>query len=178
MVTEEDLRSDIRFYFDGQVRILDNVRTTDMVMPWLRSEAMRTGTKEGCNEGDCGACTCLVGSLSESGDLRFSVINTCIYPLAYLDGAWLISVETLSRSGALCSAQSGMLPLNASQCGFCTPGFVMAMVYAQITKKDHRQNVLYIMTAYLGLRLARTLASSSSALFGLAFWPRLVKRVF
>ena len=111
MGIEEDLRGDIRFYFDGQIRILDDVRATDMVMHWLRSEAMRTGTKEGCNEGDCGACTCLVGSLSESGDLRFSVINTCIYPLAYLDGAWLISVETLSRSGSLCSAQSGMLPL-------------------------------------------------------------------
>lgn len=165
MSTEEDSRCEIRFYFDGRVRILDDVRATDMVMPWLRSEAMRTGTKEGCNEGDCGACTCLVGSLSESGDLRFSVINTCIYPLAYLDGAWLISIETLSRSGSLCSAQSGMLPLNVSQCGFCTPGFVMAILYAQITKKVQTPEQVLAgnlcrCTGYGGLIEATRLAQS------------------
>ena len=136
MEKQQDPRGHIRFYFDGQMRTLANVRTTDMVMRWLRSEAMSTGTKEGCNEGDCGACTCIVGYLNESGILQFRLINTCIYPLAYLDGAWLISVETLSSYGSLASVQSQLVSLNVSQCGFCTPGFVMAIFYAQISQQD------------------------------------------
>ena len=119
MEIQQDLRNHIRFYFDGELRTLNDVRPSDMVMRWLRSEAMRTGTKEG----DCGACTCIVGHLNESGVIQFRLINTCIYPLAYLDGGWLISVETLSSTGSLASVQREMLPLNLSQCGFCTPGF-------------------------------------------------------
>ena len=136
MEKQQDLRSHIRFYFDGQLRIVEDVRTTDMAMRWLRSEAISTGTKEGCNEGDCGACTCIVGHLNESGVIQFRLVNTCIYPLSYLDGAWLISVETLSSRGSLASVQSEMLRLNVSQCGFCTPGFVMAIFYAQISQQD------------------------------------------
>ena len=136
MEIQQDLRNHIRFYFDGELRTLNDVRPSDMVMRWLRSEAMRTGTKEGCNEGDCGACTCIVGHLNESGVIQFRLINTCIYPLAYLDGGWLISVETLSSTGSLASVQREMLPLNLSQCGFCTPGFVMATFYAQISEQD------------------------------------------
>ena len=64
MEIQQDLRSHIRFYFDGELRTLNNVGTSDMVMRWLRSEAVRTGTKEGCNEGDCGACSCIVGYLN------------------------------------------------------------------------------------------------------------------
>ena len=135
METQLDSRSHIKFYFDGELRTLKNVHPSDMVMRWLRSEAMQTGTKEGCNEGDCGACTCIVGHLNGSGAIEFRLINTCIYPLSYLDGGWLISVETLSRSGSLASVQSEMLPLNLSQCGFCTPGFVMAIFYAQISEQ-------------------------------------------
>ena len=136
MEKQQDLRSHIRFYFDGQLRTVEAVSTTDMVMRWLRSEVNSTGTKEGCNEGDCGACTCIIGHLNESGVIQFRLVNTCIYPLSYLDGAWLISVETLSNRGALASVQSEMLPLNVSQCGFCTPGFVMAIFYAQIRQQD------------------------------------------
>ena len=72
METQLDSRSHIKFYFDGELRTLKNVHPSDMVMRWLRSEAMQTGTKEGCNEGDCGACTCIVGHLNGSGAIEFS----------------------------------------------------------------------------------------------------------
>ncbi len=132
MDTDYNSRDYVTFYFGGELVVLDDVSTTDMVLPWLRYNALMTGTKEGCNEGDCGACTCIVGRLSEAGEFDFSLINACIFPLVYLDGSWLISVDSLSHNGSISSAQFEVMSKNGSQCGFCTPGFVMAITYAQI----------------------------------------------
>jgi xanthine dehydrogenase small subunit len=116
----------IRFLLDGQVRELADVEPTLTVLNWLRYEARRTGTKEGCAEGDCGACTVVLGEL-EGGRVRFRAVNACILFVPMLDGRALFTVESLGREGALHPIQQAMVDSHGSQCGFCTPGFVMSL---------------------------------------------------
>jgi xanthine dehydrogenase small subunit len=116
----------IRFLLDGQVRELSDVDPTLTVLNWLRYEARRTGTKEGCAEGDCGACTVVLGEL-EGGRVRFRAVNACILFAPMLDGRALFTVESLGREGDLHPVQQAMVEAHASQCGFCTPGFVMSL---------------------------------------------------
>jgi xanthine dehydrogenase small subunit len=120
----------IRFLLDGEVRELADVDPTLTVLNWLRYEARRTGTKEGCAEGDCGACTVVLGEL-EGGRVRFRAVNACILFAPMLDGRALFTVESLGREGALHPVQQAMVDLHGSQCGFCTPGFVMSLYAVQ-----------------------------------------------
>jgi xanthine dehydrogenase small subunit len=101
--------------FDPQTTVLD----------WLRIQAQRTGTKEGCAEGDCGACTVVVGEL-QGDSIRYRAFNACILLLATLDGKQLITVEDLASDG-LHPVQQALVDHHGSQCGFCTPGFVMSL---------------------------------------------------
>jgi len=118
----------IRFILDGRVRELDGVDPTLMVLDWLRGAERRCGTKEGCREGDCGACTVVLAELA-SGELRYRAVNACILFLPALDGKALFTVESLSAPGEpLHPVQKAMVDCHASQCGFCTPGFVMSLV--------------------------------------------------
>lgn len=119
----------IRFLLDGQQIELDNVDPTRTVLQFLREDLGRTGTKEGCAEGDCGACTVVVVEPNDNGDdLSFLAINSCIQFLATLDGKELITVESLAPEGAaLHPVQRAMVENHGSQCGFCTPGFVMSL---------------------------------------------------
>ena len=114
----------IRFVHRGQVVQVQGVAPTTSVLAWLREHAGRSGTKEGCNEGDCGACTVLVGSLSPGGALQFKPINSCIQFLPTLDGKALLTVDDL---GGQHPAQQAVVACHGSQCGFCTPGFVMSL---------------------------------------------------
>ena len=104
-----------------------NPNTT--VLDWLRGNQL-VGTKEGCASGDCGACTAVVGELvtiNEENLIQYKSINTCI-ALAYtLIGKHLITVEGLSEADGLHPVQKAMITENGSQCGFCTPGFVMSL---------------------------------------------------
>ena len=108
---------------------LGEINPNTTVLEWLRSNQL-VGTKEGCASGDCGACTAVVGelaSINNKSEIQYKTINTCI-ALAYsLIGKHLITIEGLSEGTKLHPVQKAMVIENGSQCGFCTPGFVMSM---------------------------------------------------
>ena len=116
----------IRFVMDGEIRTLESCDPTRTVLEWLREDQRRTGTKEGCAEGDCGACTVVVGELFGEA-VRYRAINACIVFLPMLHGRELITVESLGSSKDMHPVQKTLADLNGSQCGFCTPGFVMSL---------------------------------------------------
>jgi len=93
---------------------------------WLRERLRRVGTKIVCSEGDCGACTVLVGTPG-AGRLAYRAVDSCIAFLWQLDGCHVITVDGLANGAELHPAQSAMAESFGSQCGFCTPGFVMAL---------------------------------------------------
>ena len=120
-------RSEIRFVLNDRDIALQRVGAGDTLLDHLRIARRLTGTKEGCAEGDCGACTVLVGRLQE-GVLRYEPVNACIRLLASLDGCHVVTIEYLSGPGGrLHPVQQAMVEHHASQCGFCTPGFVMSL---------------------------------------------------
>jgi len=121
------IRNEVRFLLNGTRVTLSDVRPDRTLLDYLRLDRRLTGTKEGCAEGDCGACTVLVGRLS--GDsLVYEGVNACIRFLASLDGCHVVTVEHLKRpDGSLHPVQQALVDFHGSQCGFCTPGFVMAL---------------------------------------------------
>lgn len=117
----------IRFYYQGAVREVSNAAPTQTILQHLREDLGCTGTKEGCAEGDCGACTVVIGSL-ENGALQMKAVNSCIQFTPTLDGKALFSVEDLQQpDGRLHPVQQALVECHGSQCGFCTPGFVMSL---------------------------------------------------
>jgi len=117
----------LRFILDGKVLVLAKVDPTMTVLEWLRGEAHRCGTKEGCAEGDCGACTVVLAE-PDRGRVRLRAVNACLLFLPALDGKALFTVESLrSASGELHPVQRALVECHGSQCGFCTPGFVMSL---------------------------------------------------
>lgn len=119
----------VRFLLDGRIVCTENVSCTTTVLEYLRDGLRRTGTKEGCAEGDCGACTVVLGELSGDGShVEYRAINSCIRFLPTIDGQELVTVESLlPGDGSLHPVQQAMVDHHASQCGFCTPGFVMSL---------------------------------------------------
>ncbi len=125
----------IRFVHRGGIVEMAGADTTRTLLDWLREDVRCSGTKEGCAEGDCGACTVLVGERDASArdGVRWRNVNACIQLLPMLDGKALLTVEDLEPAARACGqalhpAQQALVECHGSQCGFCTPGFVMSMV--------------------------------------------------
>jgi xanthine dehydrogenase small subunit len=117
----------IRFIRRGELVSLANVTPDRTLLEVLREDLSCTGTKEGCGEGDCGACTVVLGEV-EGGALKYRAINSCIRLAQSIDGMALWTVEDLAADdGTLHPAQEAMVRCHGSQCGFCTPGFVMSL---------------------------------------------------
>lgn len=117
----------IRFYYQGQIQQVSNAAPTRTLLQHLREDLHCTGTKEGCAEGDCGACTVVVGEMKH-GQLELQSVNSCIQFLPTLDGKAVFTVEDLQqKNGELHPVQQALVECHGSQCGFCTPGFAMSL---------------------------------------------------
>src|SRR5215470_14824383 len=132
------MRGHIHFLRRGAVIRLSGVAPHLTLLDYLRLHEGATGTKEGCAEGDCGACTVVLRRRAptlpspacgggKGGGLVYAPVNACIVLAGQADGADLITVEDLARDGALHPVQQALVDQHGSQCGFCTPGFVMAL---------------------------------------------------
>lgn len=119
-------RNTIRFLRRGQVVELTGARPNLTLLDYLRLEEKSKGTKEGCNEGDCGACTVALGSV-EKGRVVYEPVNSCILLVGQIDGKELVTVDDLASNGKLHPVQKAFVDNHASQCGFCTPGFIMSL---------------------------------------------------
>ena len=124
-----EVTNSVRFVLDGEIVEAQGKRRTTTVLDYLREQLHRTGTKEGCAEGDCGACVVLVGELNQAGAaVDYIPVNSCIQLLPTLDGKSVKTVESLRKGdGALHPVQQAMVECHGSQCGFCTPGIVMSL---------------------------------------------------
>ncbi|WP_019171632.1 xanthine dehydrogenase small subunit [Pseudaminobacter salicylatoxidans] len=121
------VRNEIRFLLNGQDVSVRDVAPDATLLDWLRLSRSLRGTKEGCAEGDCGACTVLVGKLA-AGGLVYESVNACIRFLGSLDGCHVVTIEHVQPvGGTLHPVQQAMVDFHGSQCGFCTPGFVMSL---------------------------------------------------
>jgi xanthine dehydrogenase small subunit len=116
----------LQFLRRGKIISLERFEPDQTLLDYLRLDEKSKGTKEGCNEGDCGACTVVLGR-PHNGAMRYQAVNACILLLGQIHGAELITVEDLAEGEKLHPVQQAMVDAHASQCGFCTPGFVMSL---------------------------------------------------
>jgi len=120
------VRETIRFWRQGRALEVSGFHPRTTLLDYLRLQERRVGTKEGCAEGDCGACTVALGRV-RGGLVHYEPFNACILLLGQIDGAELVTVEDLAATGELHPVQAAMVNAHGSQCGFCTPGIVMSL---------------------------------------------------
>tara|TARA_Y100001970_G_scaffold158988_1_gene194371 strand:+ start:410 stop:1846 length:1437 start_codon:yes stop_codon:yes gene_type:complete len=135
-------KSIIKFLFNTKVFEINNPDPNQTILNFVRTTLKKTGTKEGCAEGGCGACTVVVGQL-KNNDIEYKAINSCISFLPFLDGKQLLVVEDLvSNEGNLHPVQEAMVKYHGSQCGFCTPGFVMSLFSMFKNNKNYNNELI------------------------------------
>ena len=121
------ISNSVKFLLNDKVLEIKNPDPNQTVLNYIRTELKKTGTKEGCSEGGCGACTIVLGELINN-KIKYNSINSCISFVPSLNGKQLLIVEDLvSKDGKLHPVQDAMVRFHGSQCGFCTPGFVMSL---------------------------------------------------
>src|SRR5262245_44238775 len=121
--------SSFRIVVNGECVSVDGVSINTTLLQWLRSTG-RTGTKEGCAEGDCGACTVALVDTDVHGRRTYRAVNSCIMLLPMLAGREIVTIEGIASSDGLHPIQKAMVSRYGSQCGYCTPGFVVSMFEA------------------------------------------------
>lgn len=125
------MQKNISFVLDNKIETIEfgtDIKPTDTVLNYLRKNPCHKGVKEGCAEGDCGACTVVLAELNQDNKLNYKAIDSCLVFLPMLQGKQLITVENLkSADDLLHPVQEALVKANGSQCGFCTPGIVMSM---------------------------------------------------
>lgn len=142
-------RNYIEFMLDGERIKLTHIDPTMTILRYLRERRGRMGTKEGCAEGDCGACTVVLAEL-KNGKVQHRAVNACIVFLPTLDGKELHTVESIGTVDNPHKVQKTMAEKHASQCGFCTPGFVMSLYAFQLSgKTPTRRNVDEVLAGNL-----------------------------
>ncbi len=123
--------STINFVWNNKIIRINNPDPNETLLNFIRLKIKKTGTKEGCAEGGCGACTVVLAELKKN-NLTYKTVNACISFVTILQGKQLIIVEDLvNNNGSLHPVQKAMIDYHGSQCGFCTPGFVMSLFAMQ-----------------------------------------------
>ncbi len=127
---------------NGEAVALAAADPTESLLRWLKRQRL-AGTKEGCGDGDCGACTVAMVTLDAQGRARYQAVNSCLLPMGALPGREIVTVEALDVAAtaaagklALHPVQQAMVDCAGSQCGYCTPGFVMSLFVAQLNGAD------------------------------------------
>ena len=132
----------IEFIFNNKIYRISNPDPNETILNFIRLKLKKTGTKEGCAEGGCGACTIVLGELVDN-NIQYKAINACIAFLTILNGKQLILVEDLiSSDGKLHPVQNAMVKFHGSQCGFCTPGFIMSMFAMYKNNKSFNDEII------------------------------------
>ena len=132
----------LQFTLNGEMRQVSSVAPTMTVLDYLREYAELTGTKEGCAEGDCGACTIVLAE-NVDGKPSYQAVNACLLMVPQLDGKHVITVEGLSDTDELLDpVQGAMVKTDRTQCGFCTPGFIMALYALRQSDEEASDGVI------------------------------------
>ena len=136
------MSSSVRFLLNGLAETAVAAAPDMTVLRWLRLQARLTGTKEGCAEGDCGACTVALAEPGPQG-LVWRPANACILLMGQIHGKLLVTVEGLADGARLHPVQEAMVARHASQCGFCTPGFVMSLFAAYRNRERPQTDAIH-----------------------------------
>ena len=131
----------VKFIYRNKIVEINNSDPNETILNYIRTKLKKTGTKEGCAEGGCGACTVVLGELKKN-NINYKAINSCIAFVPSLEGKQLILVEDLISKDELHPVQKAMVNYHGSQCGFCTPGFVMSLFAMYKSYSSYKENII------------------------------------